>query len=137
MGGREGKPNAPPRGSELLRLMLAGAVGGLPRSRVRDVSDAMLAVLLVTQGQGLQWLMDCINRMPDAVAAQGDKVPTAHASALMQPAWASPIRPSDPLRGRAAVQERFWQEVRQSVGVGMAGAGPRLLEVLPAWPRHV
>jgi len=97
MGARDGKPNAPARGSELLRLMLAGALGGLPRSRVRDVSDAMLAVLLATQGQGLQWLMDGLNRLPGAVAAQGDK-------------------------------ERFWQEVRQAVGTGMTGAGPRLME---------
>jgi hypothetical protein len=54
--------------------MLAGAVGALPRSRVCDVSDAMLAVLQATQGQGMQWLMECINRLPEAVAAQGDKV---------------------------------------------------------------
>lgn len=27
------------------------------------------------------------------------------------------------------LQERFWQEVRQAVGTGMTGAGPRLMEV--------
>ena len=74
MGGRDGKSGAPSRGSEVLRLMLAGAVGALPRSRVCDVSDAMLAVLEATQGQGMQWLMECINRLPETVAALADKV---------------------------------------------------------------
>jgi len=62
-----------PRGSEILRLMAAGAVGGLPRSRVRDVSDSILAVLTVAQNVGLQWLMESVNRVPEAVAMQQDK----------------------------------------------------------------
>lgn len=73
MGPRGAQPQAPPRGSQMICLMLAGALGGLPRGRVRDIGDAMLAVLRVTQGQGMQWLMESINKVPDSVATPDDK----------------------------------------------------------------
>jgi len=73
MGSREEQQGGPTRGSEMMRLLLAGVVGGLPRGRVREVGDAMLSVLMVTQGQGMQWLMEAVNRLPEWVATVADK----------------------------------------------------------------
>lgn len=64
-----------PRGPMLTRLLLAGIAGCVPLSRLQNISMALTALLKAAGQQGMQWLSDALQLLPDtAVAPQDCKV---------------------------------------------------------------
>ena len=70
-----------PRCAGLARLLLAGALGALPRQRVRDAADA-LAVLLRAGGRAAAEPVAeaLLRRVPDSAAPVGDRARAAQAA---------------------------------------------------------
>ncbi|CAL8471497.1 g11039 [Coccomyxa elongata] len=62
-----------PRAPVLVRLLVAGAVGGLPSPRCADITDALVALLKATHNQGMEWLKAAIDVIPDEAATASDR----------------------------------------------------------------
>ncbi|KAL4452442.1 hypothetical protein ABPG75_008104 [Micractinium tetrahymenae] len=62
-----------PRAPLLVRLLLAGAAGALPTSRLVELTDVLYALLKVTNQNGLQWLGEALAAIPDDAASSADK----------------------------------------------------------------
>ena len=63
-----------PRLETLLRLLLSGAAGGLPPSRIPDLSITLSALLRAAgPSRGPQWMAGALSVIPEAVAAREDK----------------------------------------------------------------
>ncbi|BDA46876.1 Transportin-3 [Coccomyxa sp. Obi] len=62
-----------PRAPVLVRLLVAGAVGGLPSPRCADITDALVALLKATHDQGMEWLKAAIDVIPDEAATASDR----------------------------------------------------------------
>ena len=70
-----------PRAGGLARLLLAGALGALPRQRVRDATDALAALLRAGGRAAAEPVAEALlRRVPDAAAPVGDRARAAQAA---------------------------------------------------------
>uniref|UniRef100_A0A383V7P9 Importin N-terminal domain-containing protein n=1 Tax=Tetradesmus obliquus TaxID=3088 RepID=A0A383V7P9_TETOB len=61
-------------GPALTRMLLGGAVGALPQSRVEDIAPVLQAMLkLAGQKGALQWITECATLIPDVALTAGDR----------------------------------------------------------------
>jgi transportin-3 len=57
----------------IVRLTLAGALGALPGSRLKDLTDVLYAILKVTGGLGFEWTAAAVGVLPEEGATLADK----------------------------------------------------------------
>ena len=62
-----------PRGARLVAHLLAGALGALPPPRVRDIADALYALLRAARGAGVEWVAAALASLPDAAAPAAER----------------------------------------------------------------
>jgi transportin-3 len=62
-----------PHAPALVRLVLAGAAGALPSSRLQELTDVLYAVLKVATHSGLGWVGEAVAALPEEAATAADK----------------------------------------------------------------
>jgi transportin-3 len=61
-------------GPGITHMLLGGAVGALPQSRVEDIAPVLQAMLkLAGQKGALQWITECANKIPEIALNAGDR----------------------------------------------------------------
>ena len=62
-----------PHAPVYVRLVLAGAAGALPPSRLQEMTDILYAILKVATVQGLEWTSQALAVVPDEAAGPSDR----------------------------------------------------------------
>jgi transportin-3 len=61
-------------GPALTHMLLGGAVGAVPQSRVEDIAPVLQAMLKLAGNKGaLQWVTDCANQIPEIALTAADR----------------------------------------------------------------